>query len=521
MFFIFFENFFDTVFLANFYLQSYGFFFIFYLFPILPECTLTFFLIYSLISFFQDKVQTSFIFFRWVFYFVVLFFLLLLTLFNPVVLSSFGGGVSLLFCWFSQFAKLLILFFTGLVIYFSKKKIYKNFFLNCMLEFPIIIGFSILFLFFLLSSFDFFTAYLSIEGLSLSLYVLAALLNNNFVSLEAAIKYFSLGALSTGILLFGLSFFYGIVGSVDFLEIQLFLTQSFFSIGFQSQLIFSFFCILLGLFFKLSAFPCHWWVADVYEGVWLPITAFFAIVIKLAFFLFFFRIVFTLLFSVIYIYQPFFLFSAVGSLIVGTFGALYQFRIKRFLAFTSMSQVGFILLGISTCSIGGLVSSTIFLLVYCISSSIMFGLLLNTTHVITMKSITYLCELYIFSTFNSKYATYLSVVLLSMAGVPPLGGFLGKLLIYICLLESRLEWTVLFVLFLNIISSFYYLNFIHYLWFVKYNKLRLFFFNTSFFFDFILCVALLFLIGFLLIFPNFFILSLNLTVSCLWPFSFF
>jgi NADH-quinone oxidoreductase subunit N len=148
---------------------------------------------------------------------------------------------------------------------------------------------------------------------------------------------------------------------------------------------------------------------------------------------------------------------------VGAFGALKQVRIKRFIAYASISQVGFILLGVSTCSLSGLIASVIYLFIYLAMSFIFFTIILNTEHVVTKKNIIYLSELYCFSTYSPKFAKYLTVVLFSMAGIPPLGGFFGKLFIYMVAIDAKLDPVVFFSLFLSIINAYYYLNFIHYL----------------------------------------------------------
>jgi NADH-quinone oxidoreductase subunit N len=124
-----------------------------------------------------------------------------------------------------------------------------------VLEFPLVIGFSVLFLLILTSTYDLFGLYLALEGLSLTLYVLAGILNYSLVSIEAAIKYFSLGAIASGFLLFGVSLLFGVVGSLDFLEVQLFLGNQDFNSVLESK--FAILLILFGFFFKLSAFPCH------------------------------------------------------------------------------------------------------------------------------------------------------------------------------------------------------------------------------------------------------------------------
>lgn len=319
-----------------------------------------------------------------------------------------------------------------------------------------------LFLFLLSSSYDFFGIYLAMEGLSLTLYVLASMTHKGVVSIEASIKYFSLGAISSGIFLFGISIIFGIVGVLDFLEIQLFLSNSHFLeniLEIKLGLLF----ILFGFFFKLSAFPCHIWVADVYEGIWTPITAFFAIVIKVSLMLFFIRFVFNLLFNILFFFQPIFIFVSIGSMFIGALGAIKQVRIKRFIAYTSINQVGFIFLGIASCNLTGITAALIYLVLYAIMSLSFFALLLNTEHMVTKKSMVYLSDIYCFCFYDLQSSRHLVLVILSMAGLPPLAGFIGKLLLYFSVMEARLDFVIIFSLLISIISVYYYLSFVRYI----------------------------------------------------------
>ena len=149
--------------------------------------------------------------------------------------------------------------------------------------------------------------------------------------------------------------------------------------------------------------------------------------IKAGLFLFFFRLLYVVLNLTLISLQPLLLFAACGSLFIGTFGALKQTRIKRFIAYTSISQVGFIFLGVACCSLNGLIAALLYLLLYIIMSILFFSLLLKTEHILTIKNITFLSDLYSFDLYNQKEMKILSVVLFSMAGIPPLGGFFGKL----------------------------------------------------------------------------------------------
>lgn len=506
--------------MVNFYISYQNFCFFIKIIDLLPELLLLLFILYGLINLFKDKNYSIFQYYRWIFYLI----LVLITLILPSSNSSevvILFGFSLIHCWYTKISKLCILILTLIVLQISKNKLILKKKLTCVLEFPIIIGFSVLFLFFLSSTYDFFGFYLAIEGLSLTLYVLAGMLNYSVVSIESAIKYFSLGAISTGILLFGISLLFGLVGSLDFLELQLFLSNISQNSGVIFELKISILFILFGFFFKLSAFPCHWWVADVYEGIWTPITAFFAIVIKVGLLLFFFRVIYNILFNCISVFQPIFIFVSIGSMLVGTFGALKQVRIKRFIAYASISQVGFIMLGLASSSLGGLIASISYLIIYVLMTIAFFILILNTEHIVTKKNIVYLSELYCFSIYSPKFARYLAIVLLSMAGIPPLGGFIGKLFIYVVAIDAGLDSAVFLSLLISIISTYYYLNFIHYTWFVKFNKIRLYYFNLNFVLNLFLIGILLLLIGFILIFPYVFSIATTLAFSCIWPFFFF
>jgi NADH-quinone oxidoreductase subunit N len=153
-------------------------------------------------------------------------------------------------------SKILILVLTLSVLLISKRKIQQFLKLDYFIEFPLVIAFSVLFMFLLLSSYDFFGTYLSIEGLSLTLYVLSALLHQGIISVESAIKYFSLGAISSGSLLFGIVMLFGVIGSLDFLEIQNFLGGKN-GLNYIFEIKISLVLIFFAFFFKISAFPCH------------------------------------------------------------------------------------------------------------------------------------------------------------------------------------------------------------------------------------------------------------------------
>jgi len=179
--------------------------------------------------------------------------------------------------------------------------------------------------------------------------------------------------------------------------------------------------------------------------------------------LFFIRLNFNVFFNVLYFIQPILLFSAIGSIIIGALGAIKQVSIKRFIAYTSINQVGFIFLGLASCSLFGLISSLLYILIYALMSLIFFTVLLKTEHIFNNRGIIYLSDLYYFSFYNGEISIYLSTVLLSMAGLPPLGGFIGKFFLYLAAIEARLDNIVFISLLISMISTYYYLNIIRYL----------------------------------------------------------
>ena len=150
-----------------------------------------------------------------------------------------------------------------------------------------------------------------------------------------------------------------------------------------------------------------------------------------------------------------------------------------------------------------------------------FILILNIEHVVTKKNVIYLSEYYCFSLYNPSMAKYLAVVLFSMAGIPPLGGFICKLLVYISAIDAKLDTVVFFSLVLSLISTYYYLNFIHYIWFVKFNVLKLYYFKSDLILNFFLEAIIFFLVCFIVLSPLMVHVATNLAVSCLWPIYFY
>lgn len=488
---------------------------------ILPEIILVFLIFYNLINIFNDKKVPIFQYYKWVMYFIFIL-LLLIIKFNlsDYSISELFLGFSWMNSYYIAVSKILILVLTLSVLLISKRKIQQFLKLDYFIEFPLVIAFSVLFMFLLLSSYDFFGTYLSIEGLSLTLYVLSALLHQGIISVESAIKYFSLGAISSGSLLFGIVMLFGVIGSLDFLEIQNFLGGKN-GLNYIFEIKISLVLIFFAFFFKISAFPCHVWIADVYEGIWSPITAFFAIVIKTCLIIFFIRLIFDVFLNVLIFFQPIFILVSLGSIIIGSFGALKQVRIKRFLAYTSISQVGFIFLGITSGTILGLYASIVYIILYLTMNLIFFAIFLNIEHNIFKKNIVYLSDLYSLNSYSNESGKFLSLTILSMAGLPPMGGFFGKLFLYFAIIEVHFDLILMISLIMSLISTYYYLNFVRYIFFEKHLKIKFYYYVKTFELTFFLGLLSSFLITFPIFFPIFADFILKLSFSCTWPFIFF
>jgi NADH-quinone oxidoreductase subunit N len=488
---------------------------------LLPEFTLTFFIFYSLVNLFNDRTTVIFQYYKWILYFsLVLFILLSKYLTFDYKISELFLGFGWLNSYYILFSKILITSLTLIVLFISKRKITYFSKFNYFIEFPIVMGFCVLFMFLLSSSYDFFGAYLTIEGLSLTLYILSSLLHKGILSVESAIKYFSLGAIASGGLLLGIVILFGLIGSLDFLEIQNYLgndiwLSSSFEIKFSLTLIF------FAFFFKISAFPCHIWVADVYEGIWSPITAFFSIVIKACLLLFFIRLLFDVFLNILVVFKPLFFIVSMGSMFIGSFSALKQVRIKRFLAYASISQVGYILLGVSSGNILGLSASLMYLFLYIIMNLLFFSIFLNIEHIILKKNIVYLSDLYGLSCYTNETGKHLALTILSMAGLPPLGGFIGKLFIYFAIIEAHLDFILAVSLLISLISTYYYLNFVRYLFFEKHLEVKLYYYVKKSELIFFLRFCSFLLLTFTAFLPNYLDFFFKLSFSCAWPFIYF
>ena len=302
--------------------------------------------------------------------------------------------------------------------YRALKKLY-------LFEYPVLILFSILGMLVMLSSNDFITLYLGLELQSLSLYVLAAIKKDSLKSSEAGLKYFILGALASGFFLFGVSLLFGITGTTSFTM----LSSNLLSLENNSLLlILSIVLILSSIAFKLSIAPFHMWTPDVYEGAPTSVTAFFAVVPKIAAIGVLMRILYIALIDIHDVWNQLILILGILSIFVGAFGALLQINIKRLMAYSAISNIGYIFLALSLGSQLGLEASLIYITVYTVSALGSFAFILSMEKDnIMLNNISSFAGL---SKSNPFYAICFSIILLSLAGLPPFAGFIAKFYIF-------------------------------------------------------------------------------------------
>jgi len=356
---------------------------------------------------------------------------------------------------FTNFFKILILLGTLFVMLITQdfiKETKINYF-----EYPLLLLFSVLGMFFMISSNDLMSFYLGLELQSLALYILASIDRDNLKSNEAGIKYFVLSALSSGLLLYGCSLLYGFTGSTNFEEINLKMELE------NTGAIFAMVFILVGLAFKVSAVPFHMWTPDVYQGSPSSVTSFFAVVPKVAGIAILIRFVYIPFEQLIDQWKNILVFMSLASMILGAIAAIGQTNIKRLIAYSSIGHIGYALAGISTGTITGYSSSITYISIYVIMNLGVFGC------IFLMKKEGEYCEdikdLAGISKQNPLLAISFLIIMFSLAGIPPLAGFFAKFYVFMSVIESGMYTLAIVGLLTTVISAFYYLRIIKIIYF--------------------------------------------------------
>ncbi len=358
---------------------------------------------------------------------------------------------------FSNFIKIVILVASvfSLILagqYFKRTNIDK-------FEYMILVLSATIGMFIMVSANNLVGLYLGIELQSLSLYVLASIDRNSLKSSESGVKYFVLGALSSGLFLYGCSLVYGFTGSTNYLIINENFSVE--NLGLTFGLVF----ILVGLAFKISAVPFHMWTPDVYEGSPTSVTAFFALAPKVAGIGAFIQILFIAFDAAFEEWKSILIFISIGSMVLGSVAAIGQTNIKRLMAYSSISHVGFALVGLTTGTLVGISATLTYMSIYVVMNIAAFTcILFFSRDKIYFEDIRDLGGL---SKNHPIIAACFCLVLFSLAGIPPLAGFFAKFYVFKAVIESEMYLLAIIGLLSSVISAFYYLRIIKIMYFDK------------------------------------------------------
>lgn len=361
---------------------------------------------------------------------------------------------------FSGFAKLVIAIAAaaGLVMasrYLVAERLAK-------FEFSVLVTLAVLGMMVMVSARDLITLYVGVELQSLALYVLAAFNRDSLRASEAGLKYFVLGALSSGLLLYGSSLIYGFTGETQFTAIAASLSANASdtpNIGVLIGLV----LLICGLAFKVSAAPFHMWTPDVYEGAPTPVTAFFAAAPKMAAMVMFARALVEPFPELVAEWRQVIIAIAVLSMAVGSFGALAQRNIKRLMAYSSIGNMGFALVALAAGTRAGVEGLLIYMTIYLISTTGAFACILSMRRRDGM--VERIEDLAGLSRTHPGLSAALTALLFSIAGIPPLAGFFGKFFAFVPAVEAGLWPLVVFAVLMSVVSAFYYLRLIRLMWF--------------------------------------------------------
>ncbi|MDE1935070.1 NADH-quinone oxidoreductase subunit NuoN [Bradyrhizobium sp.] len=356
---------------------------------------------------------------------------------------------------FARFLKILALIGSGATLILSAEFLADP--SRRIFEYSILVLLSTLGMMVLISAGDLITLYLGLELMSLALYVVAASNRDDVKSTEAGLKYFVLGALSSGMLLYGASLIYGFTGTVSFAGIAAAAKTG--SIGIVFGIVF----LLAGLCFKVSAVPFHMWTPDVYEGAPTPVTAFFASAPKVAALAVFTRVTLTAFPGIIPEWQQIVVFVAIASMALGSFAAIGQKNIKRLMAYSSIGHMGFALVGLASGTAEGAQGVLVYIAIYVAMTLGAFTVILamkrDGRHVENISDFAGL------SRTNPLLAFFFAMLLFSLAGVPPLAGFFGKFYVFVAAIQAHLFTLAVIGVITSVIGAYYYLSIVKVMYF--------------------------------------------------------
>ena len=357
---------------------------------------------------------------------------------------------------FARFAKVTILLAAAAVLLMSEGYMARRDLLR--FEYPLLIVLASVGMMVMVSAGDLIALYMGLELQSLSLYVVASLRRDSVKSTEAGLKYFVLGALSSGLLLYGASLVYGFAGTTLFSGI-IEAAQGETPLG----LLFGLAFICAGLAFKVSAAPFHMWTPDVYEGSPTPVTAFFATAPKVAAMGLFARVVHDAFGGVVGDWQQILAALSVASMFLGAVAAIGQRNIKRLMAYSSIAHMGYALMGLASGTAQGVESMLIYMAIYVTMNVGTFAFILSMTR--DGQPVLEIDALSLYSKREPMKALAMLILLFSLAGVPPLVGFFGKYAVLLAAVDAGLVWLAVLGVIASVIGAFYYLRIVYLMYF--------------------------------------------------------
>ncbi|HZH26689.1 MAG TPA: NADH-quinone oxidoreductase subunit NuoN [Azospirillaceae bacterium] len=359
---------------------------------------------------------------------------------------------------FGAFMKILVLIGAALSIiasldYLENEQLHR-------FEYSVLVVFATVGMLMMVSANDLLALYVGLETQSLALYVLASFRRDHARSSEAGLKYFVLGALSSGLLLYGSSLVYGFAGTTGFDGLStLFENGAPQSLGLVIGLVF----VTAGIAFKISAVPFHMWTPDVYEGAPTPVTAFFAVAPKIAAVALFLRVLLDPFGNLIGQWQQIVYFVAVASMLLGSFAAIGQVNIKRLMAYSSIGNIGYALVGLAAANESGIRGVLMYMAVYLFMTLGAFGVILCMRQ--NGRAVEGIDDLRGLSRTHPLLALSMAVFMFSMAGIPPLAGFFSKLYVFLAAVEAQMYVLAVIGVVTSVVSAFYYLRIVKLMYF--------------------------------------------------------
>lgn len=358
---------------------------------------------------------------------------------------------------FARFMKIVVLIGAAMTLVISVSSV-KLLALN-KFEYPILILLATLGMMMMVSANDLMSLYVGLELQSLALYVLAAFRREDRRATEAGVKYFVLGALSSGLLLYGASLIYGFTGHTQFELIAQTVNVAERNVGVIFGLVF----LMAGISFKISAVPFHMWTPDVYEGAPTPVTAFFAAAPKVAAMALLGRVTYDAFGKIPADWQQVLIFLSIASMVLASFAAIGQKNIKRMLAYSSIGHVGFALVGLSSANIIGLEGVSIYMVIYMVMTIGVFaGLIALRNGDVFAEKIDDLAGL---SQTKPYVAAMIAIFMFSLVGLPPLAGFFAKWQVFLAAMEAKFYVLAVIGMLASAVSAFYYLRIVKVMYF--------------------------------------------------------